>query len=230
MRYVYCHPLFDERKCAHRFSYQLKNTFQAAGLTLERFDYRGTGEGAGDFKDVSLETLRRDISQQVNGDKICLIGLRLGASLALDYCIRNPGAVRKMVLLEPIVNGAQYIDYLYRKQHIKDLITGKSPGMSRDNGYINIEGHKTNIHFLEQIQNIDLIDTAKENPGENSILIVQIANHSRVDPEIACLAKRLEGSAKRVNFESVNIPIFWERLPCADYSKLTERILRWCCD
>ena len=97
-------------------NYQLKNTFLTAGLTLERFDYRGTEEAAGEFKDISLETLRQDILQQVNGDKICLVGLRFGANLALDYCVRNPGAVRKLVLLEPIVNGAQYIDYLYRKQ------------------------------------------------------------------------------------------------------------------
>ena len=230
MRYVYCHPLFDERKCAHRFSYQLKNTFLAAGQTLERFDYRGTGEAAGEFKDVSLETLRRDISQQANGDRICLVGLRLGASLALDYCVCNPGAVRKLVLLEPIVNGAQYTDYLYRKQHIKDLMTGKSAGIPRDNGYVNIEGYKTNIHFLEQIKNIDLIDMAKENLKENSVLVVQISNHTKIDPEIAGLAKRLEDSAKRINFENVEMPIFWERLPCADYTKLTEKILRWCCD
>jgi hypothetical protein len=222
--------LFDERKCAHRFSYQLKNTFQAAGLILERFDYQGTGEAAGDFKDVTIATLRQDVSQQANGDKICLIGLRFGASLALDYSVRKSGSVQKLVLLEPIVNGAQYVDYLYRKQHIKDLMTGKSAGTPRDNGYVNIEGYKTNVHFLEQIKNIDLIETAKENIGEKPILIVRISNHSKIDPEIAGLAKRLEGSSKQTHFESVNIPIFWERLPCADYTKLTERILRWCCD
>ena len=168
MRYVYCHPLFDERKCAHRFSYQLKNTFRAAGLTLERFDYQGTGEAAGDFKDVSLETLREDVNQKVNGKEICLIGLRLGASLALDYCSRNFGTVQKLVLLEPIVNGAQYVDYLYRKQHIKDLMTGKSVAIPQDNGYVNIEGYKTNIHLIEQIENLDLIETAKENLKESS--------------------------------------------------------------
>jgi hypothetical protein len=230
MRYIYCHPLFDERKCAHRFSYQLKNTFLAAGLTLERFDYRGTGEAAGDFKDISLETLRRDVSQQANGDKICLIGLRLGASLALDYSVRNSEAVRKMVLLEPIVNGAQYVDYLYRKQHIKDLMTGKSVGIPRDNGYVNIEGYKTNVHFLEQVKSLDLIEKAKENLPKSSVLIIQISNYSKIDPEIAVLAKQLESSAKQIIFKNVNMPIFWERLPCSDYIKLTEIISRWCRD
>ena len=230
MRYVYCHPLFDERKCAHRFSFQLKNTFLAAGLTLERFDYRGTGEATGDFEDVTLETLCQDISQQANGDKICLIGLRLGASLAFDYCAYSSGSVRKVVLLEPIVNGSQYVDYLYRKQHIKDLMTGKSAGVLRENGYVNIEGYKTNVHFLEQIENMDMIETAKENLTESSVLIIQISNNSKIDPEIAGLAKRLECSAKHAHFENVDVPIFWERLPCVDYTKITEIISRWCRD
>ncbi len=229
MRYMYCHPLFDERKCAHRFSYQLKNSFQAAGLTLERFDYRGTGEAAGDFKDVSLETLCEDVKRQANGDKICLIGLRFGASLALDYCARNAGSVRKLVLLEPVINGAQYVDYLHRKQHIKDLITGKSVGTLRDNGYINIEGYKTNIRFIEQIENLDMIETAKKHPAGSSVLIVQISNNLKVDPEIAGLAKRLQRTSKQTRVENMEMPIFWERLPCADYTKLTEIVLRGCC-
>ena len=77
---------------------------------------------------------------------------------------------------------------------------------------------------------MDLISTAKENLKESSVLIVQISNHLKVDPEIAGLAKRLKGSAKQTYFENVDVPIFWERLPCADYTKLTEKILRWCRD
>ena len=227
MRYVYCHPLFDERKCAHRFSYQLKITFQAAGLILERFDYRGTGEAAGEFKDVSLETLRQDASQQVGDSKICLIGLRFGASLALDYCSHTSGIVQKLVLLEPIVNGARYVDYLYRKQHIKDLMTGKSADCLCDNGYVNIEGYKTNSHFIKQIEDLDLIDISEENLSGSSILIIQISNHSKIDPEIAILAKKLEGLTKQTHFENMQMPTFWERLPSADYSKLTQTILRW---
>ena len=228
MRYVYCHPLFDERKCAHRFSFQLRNAFQAGGLTLERFDYRGTGEAGGEFADVLLETLREDVVTQVSGNEVCLIGLRFGASLAIDYCTRGLGPVRNLVLLEPIVNGAKYVDYLYRKQHIKDLMTGGSAGKLRDEGYVNLEGYKTNVRFIEQIKSLDFVETAGKCTVGSEIFIVQISNRSRIDPEIANLARLLESPSRKVLVENVELPVFWERVPSTDYARLTHKVLEWC--
>lgn len=230
MRYVYCYPLFDERKCAHRFSYQLKNTFQEAALTLERFDYRGTGEATGRFADVSLETLREDVATQIGGDEVCLIGLRFGASLALDYCARSTRAVRNLVLLEPIVDGAKYIDYLYRKQHIKNLITGKAADELRDEGYDNLEGYKTSVRLIEQIKNLNLVEITRQHALVNSVFIVHISNCSKVDPEIAGLGRVLKAPTEHLLFENVEMPDFWERIPSIDYAKLTRKVLEWCHD
>lgn len=228
MRYIYCHPLFDERKCAHRFSFQLKNAFQAAGLTLERFDYRGTGEALGEFADVSLETLREDVASQVGGDEVCLVGLRFGASLAFDYCAGGAGPVRNLVLLEPIVDGAEYVDYLYRKQRIKDLMTGKDFAELQDKGYVNFEGYKTSIKFIEQIKNFHQVKMAREYAVENSIFIVQISKRSKFAPKIASLTKLLESSARQVFVENAEVPMFWERIPSTDYTELTGKVLGWC--
>ncbi|MCX5638226.1 MAG: hypothetical protein NTX52_11130 [Planctomycetota bacterium] len=230
MRYVYCHPLFDERKCAHRFSYQLKNTFQKVGLTLERFDYHGTGEAAGEFADVSLQSLLEDIVTQVGSSEVCLIGLRFSASLAFDFCARGSGQVRNLILLEPIIDGAQYLDYLYRKQHIKDLMTGKYSCELQEKDYVNLEGYKTSIKFTEQIKNFHLLEIAREYPVKSSIYIVQISNQSKVDPKITDMAELLKTSAKQVLVDSVRLPIFWERIPATNYTELTQKVLRWCCE
>ena len=112
--------MFDERKCAHRFSYCLKSAFEQAGLTLERFDYRGTGEAAGEFADVSMDSIREDMSDHLENDRVCLIGLRFGATIAYEYAARFPAIVHKLVLIEPIINGSDYVDYLKRKQHSND--------------------------------------------------------------------------------------------------------------
>lgn len=220
MRYVYCHPLFDERKCAHRFSYDLQNALEKAGLTLQRFDYRGTGEAKGRFEDVSLDTLQADVEVHINGDETCLIGLRFGATLALNYTAAHPETIKKLVLLEPIIDGAEYVDYLHRKQHIKDLMTGESVDKLRENGFVNIEGYKTSVLFLDQIKNMNPSAT----PPKCPVLIVQISNNSKIEPEIMGLKEQLE----RPKIEIINLPIFWERIPISDYSKLTDIILRWC--
>ncbi|MHC4741739.1 MAG: alpha/beta hydrolase family protein [Planctomycetota bacterium] len=230
MRYVYCHPLFDERKCAHRFSYQLQQTFQAAALDLERFDYRGTGEAPGEFADISLETLREDVVAQIRGDEVCLIGIRFGASLALDYCVRGTGMVSKLVLLEPVIDGTEYVDYLRRKQHIKNLMTGKSAEELKEAGYDNIEGFKTSVRFIEQINNLNLTNLAGEYALSNSVFIVHISNSAHVDQRTSTLGELLEPSAEQVLVESLQMPVFWERIPSADYAGLTEKVLGWCRD
>lgn len=230
MRYVYCHPLFDERKCAYRFSYQSRNAFESAGLNLERFDYRGTGEAEGEFENVSIETLHEDLERQINGDEVSLIGLRFGATLALEYCSRNPESVRNLVLLEPVIDGAAYVDYLHRKQHIKDLMTGKSALELQDNVYINIEGYKTKRHFIKQIESLDLTEMLPIKAINTSVLIVQIPKQSQIKPEITHLAELLTNSTKQIYIENIDTPTFWERIPISDYSKLTKKVLRWCCD
>lgn len=229
MRYVYCHPLFDERKCAHRFSFRLSSAFSAAGLTLERFDYRGTGEASGEFADVLLQSLRDDVSRCVDGETICLIGTRFGASLALDYCAHGRGSVSRLVLIEPIVDGAAYIDYLYRKQRIKDLMTGGSSDELRDEGYQNVEGYKTSVRLIGQIRDLDLLDVAGKHPVTSSVFIAQVSRRSAVRREIVNLARALKSSAREVLVENVEAPMFWERIPIADYTELVEKVLGWCC-
>jgi hypothetical protein len=133
-----------------------------------------------------------------------------------------------LVLLEPITNGAEYVDYLYRKQHIKDLMTSKSVSELRDKGYVNLEGYKTNVRFIEQIESLNFVEMAREHTVGSSVFIVQISNRSKIDPEIASLAKLLESSARRVLVENVELPMFWERVPSTDYAELTRKVLEWC--
>lgn len=228
MRYIYCHPLFDERKCAHRFSFQLKQAFTSDGSILERFDYRGTGEAEGEFADVSLESLREDIAQYTGGREACLIGVRFGASLAFDYCIHRLGPVRNLVLLEPIIDGAEYVDYLYHKQHIKDLMTGGFAAKLRDKGYENLEGYKTSIDFIEQVRKFSLVAMAKDCSVKNFVSIVQISNRPEINSRTNALANLLEDSAEQVLVETVKLPVFWERIPDTDYAELTRKVLEWC--
>ena len=61
IRYIFLNSLFDERKCSHRFSYELKCSFKESGKQLERPDYFGTGEASGEFCQLDMETLKADV-------------------------------------------------------------------------------------------------------------------------------------------------------------------------
>ena len=229
IRYIYCHPLFDERKCAHRFSYELALAFSQTGHKIERFDYTGTGEDKGEFVDVTLDSLRSDLARYLtDGDELCLIGLRLGASLALEYCLKQQSRIIKLVLLEPIIKGDEYVDYLLRKQRIKDLMTGNSQDHSKNPAYYNIEGFKTGVQFVNQLKGFDLLEIACNAKTVPDVLIVQISQRSKIDPRLSRLAGCLESHAGGVQVRSVAMPSFWERIPIADYQPLTKIVTEYC--
>jgi len=228
MRYVYCHPLFDERKCAHRFSWQLNNIFQKHGHRLERFDYTGTGEAPGRFADLTLDSVRREIERHIDRQPVCLVGTRFGAGLAFEYCVRNCGTVQKLALVEPIIDGGQYLDYLRRKQHIKNLMTGTSKPAPSDNGFENIEGYKTNNRFVEQLKNFNLLETARKSSFKCPVLIVKISKTRRLDTKTAAFAELLDRPPNRLRVEIFDLPQFWQRIPDRDYTKLARIISRHC--
>jgi len=227
MRYVYCHPLFDERKCSHRFSYQLKKSFQQKGVNLERFDYRGTGEARGQFSNVTWDTLREDIRRFVDDDNLSLIGLRLGGTLALDYCLQYHENVKNLVLIEPIIIGADYAQYLRRKQHIKDLMTAGSSAELNEKGFENIEGFKTSSRLIKQIQKINLLEQPKNTVLKTRIIVIHISNRKRPVNTLEHFLKILSNITTEVSIQTVNSPVFWERLPNADYNKITKRVCKW---
>jgi pimeloyl-ACP methyl ester carboxylesterase len=228
MRYVYCHPLFDERKCSHRFSFQLSETFKQRGLILERFDYQGTGEAEGIFADVTVETLKKDLHKQVGDQEVSLIGLRFGATLAFDYLFSNPGNVKNLILIEPVIEGFDYIEYLFQKQRVKDLMTGIHQKASTENGFYNIEGYKTSFVLIEQLRKFSLVKLAEEFVGKKDFLFVQVTSFSGINTKYNFLKNLLKKNGNSVTILLSKLPPFWERLPLTDYSELTNRLSEYC--
>ena len=227
MRYIYCHPLFDERKCGHRFSYQLARAFERYGLELERFDYQGTGEARGSFCNVTIDSLRKDLKEMAGNNSACIIGTRLGATIAFDYCCQNQNNVSKLVLIEPIVNGPNYVEYLFRKQRLKDMMTGNSINFLHEKGFVNLEGYKTNDAFLDQIRRINLLQLQKQLKTE-SVFIIQVSACGKLCVDYDLFASDLHKNGKSVCVECFDLPAFWERIPEGDYCASNEKILEWC--
>ena len=227
MRYIYCHPLFDERKCAHRFSYRLSKAFEKNNLRLERFDYHGTGESDGEFYDVTVNSLRNDLQRIVGGDRVCLIGTRFGATIAFDFCCQSESDVHALILIAPVVNGQSYAEYLFRKQRLKDMMTGNASESVHQDGFCNLEGYKTNSAFIEQVRQLHL-NKAANRIKVDTVFVIQISASSRIDSEYDLLAEHLKKSGTQACVEVFTLPVFWERIPDGDYSIVTEKIVEWC--
>jgi pimeloyl-ACP methyl ester carboxylesterase/acyl carrier protein len=110
-----CYPMGAEYIRSHRAYHQLATHLARAGFPVLRFDFLGCGDSAGEAEEGGLSQWLSDIATAIGEVKersglqqICLIGLRLGASLAL-----LSGAEREdvtgVVLWEPIINGKAYL-------------------------------------------------------------------------------------------------------------------------
>lgn len=80
-----------------------------------RFDYRGTGDSAGDAELASLNAWSSDVAAAIEelqaitpSRTVALVGLGVGASLACRVAASNPG-IDLVVLWSPVVDGARYL-------------------------------------------------------------------------------------------------------------------------
>src|SRR5947207_597585 len=87
---VICNPLGDDLCRAHRPLRHLAERLAAGGFPVLRFDYRGTGDSAGDEREPArvagwLGDIARAVEElraRAGVSRVSLVGLRAGATLA----------------------------------------------------------------------------------------------------------------------------------------------------
>jgi uncharacterized protein len=110
---VICHPFGQEYLRAYRSLQQLAVRLAAAGFHTLRFDYFGCGDSAGEDHEGRLQRWRADIAAAIeeiealsSSSRVALVGLRLGATLALSTA--GP-SVQRLVLWDPVLDGRRYL-------------------------------------------------------------------------------------------------------------------------
>lgn len=116
---VLCYPFGQEYMRAHRAFRQLAFILSSKGYHVLRFDYRGTGDSAGDVQGLCASDWLQDIESAVQELKdmtgisgVALVGLRLGALLAgIVACRRRD--INTLVLWDPLISGAAFLAELH---------------------------------------------------------------------------------------------------------------------
>ncbi|SEA99142.1 serine aminopeptidase domain-containing protein [Variovorax sp. YR216] len=122
-----CMPIGQEAIRAHRLFRVLSDRLARSGTAVLRFDYHGTGDSPGDDLSGELEGWRRDVCtaheelrRRVGGRRILWLGARLGASAAVLAAKSGHCDPARLILWDPIIDGARYIDSL-RASHVDAL-------------------------------------------------------------------------------------------------------------
>lgn len=149
---VLCSPFGQESIRAHRTYLQLALRLSRVGFHVLRFDYYGCGDSAGETEDgnigewvQSISTAIAEMRTRATRHKVCLFGLRLGATLAM-----MAGAPRSdvdaLILWDPVIDGESYLADL-RQMHRERL--GKFRSAVSSEASPNASTDLLGLHFSE---------------------------------------------------------------------------------
>lgn len=224
-----CSPHGHEYTRAHRAFRFLAERLASAGFPTLRFDYRGCGDSALDDDGGDLDLWAEDIAAATNllrdksgSSRVCAVGLRLGASLALRAQASQP-LFESLVLWDPIISGGEHLSELSR-QH-RDMMRS-IPGVgswSGDEGRLSeLLGFTYSSSLQNQLRSLDLSDDRTN--GTTNLLLLQTA-----DEEATGLDQQLVLRAPRLDNTRVQDPRIW--MEDADKAMIPQRgmqaVVQW---
>jgi len=119
---VICPPLFSDYMRTQVALRELAISLAERGQHVLRLDYRGTGDSFGDLSEVAVSDWVEDIAmavregRELTGSSIVrLLGVRAGALLACRS-VGSSTDVQRLVLWDPVPDGAVYLQVLHRIQ------------------------------------------------------------------------------------------------------------------
>jgi len=228
---LFCHASGSEFVNSYRAVSFAAHRFAAAGFSTLRFDYYGTGDSQGDSIDSDLsgweadiEAAMEELRELARVKSVALFGLRLGATLAARVAARAPAAVSRLILWDPVVDGAQYVEALSAKTRLR--MSGaklERTGASEPAGSRELDGLRVTPFFVSALRAIDRYPAPSELLARTLVVQTLVDRPARAPPA-APNGATPEGSAHLASFD----PAPWVNDPGAALPLNTlEQIIEW---
>jgi alpha-beta hydrolase superfamily lysophospholipase len=192
--------------------------FVDAGFPVLRFDYYGCGDSSGEAQQGSITRWVDDVSTAVSElrartgmSRVCVVGLRLGATLAALAGSRRED-FESLVLWEPVVNGKGYLKELVALHKEMLRFRPRPKRSNKSQAYIEVLGFPLSRFLHAQIEELDLAKIA-DKPAAR-VLIMKTA---QTDGESG-LKQHLAHNQTQVEQQVLEAPEIW--LPTPDGSLL----------
>lgn len=205
-----CYPLGHEYLQFHRSYRQLARHLTASGFAVLRFDYFGCGDSAGDDGQGGIDcwlhnikAARAELRSKAGCGRICLVGARLGATLAM-LAVSQHGGGDAMVLWDPVISGKTYLEEMFaahremlRRCHVR---VKERPS---DETMIELLGFSYRRSFLRELEAVDLL--AVQKCGARRALLIQ----SQEEPSQIDLLKHMRGMDCGVEHHCLDTSPIW---------------------
>lgn len=133
-------PFGEEMNKSRRMMALQAQALAGQGYAVLLMDLYGCGDSDGELRDASWDGWKNDLAiachwlRERSGVPVSLLGLRLGALLALDFLNDRDGpgdAIAQLVMWQAVLNGSQFLTQFFRLRLANEMLSGKSaPGGS----------------------------------------------------------------------------------------------------
>jgi len=171
---VICKPFGFEAMSAHLSVRAFAEMAAELGIPTLRFDYGGSGdsadlEPAADQLDAWLRDVIaaiRELQSRTGVERVCLLGIRLGALLAVLAASRAP-QVKALIAVAPVLSGKRYIRELRTFElaaaQTQASLAGapqQTPSLDAElagAGHLEVSGFFLNAKTISALQQVDLL-------------------------------------------------------------------------
>lgn len=182
---VYIHPFGEEMNKARRMAAVQSRALAKTGYAVLQIDLFGCGDSSGDAGQANWQLWKEDVAlairwlAQHTSAPISLWGLRLGALLALDVARSSGNAIEKIILCQPVLDGANYLTQILRLR-----LAGEMLGAEKNSGTaglrqtlaageaIEIAGYELSPALAAALDSLDAADIVLCNSAVHWIEIV----------------------------------------------------------
>lgn len=175
--WLYVHPFAEELNKSRRMAALQGRALAQSGFAVLQIDLYGCGDSAGDFGDASWQAWLGDLHlasawlASETGSRPGLWGLRLGASLAVDYASSASTPPERLLLWQPVCQGTQYLRQFLRLKVAGDALeqnAGAGVTAMRqsllDGTALEIAGYQLPPVLAQKIDALDLCSLAPHMP------------------------------------------------------------------
>ncbi|HCE43425.1 MAG TPA: hypothetical protein DET40_07740 [Lentisphaeria bacterium] len=238
--FLFCHPLFEEKKASHRVLVELARKLADTGHASLMLDLRACGDSEGNVQDFIpsnwLEDIRSGMSclqKRFQNPRISLLGIRFGAALAVQFATREHG-IEDLILIDPVVQGQAYLNEVLQQKYIREMMTfGEArsdvDAMSAElgkNGKLDIDGTMISSGFFDEVKAIDI--ERQDLSSLKRMLLIQQSPRKSLLPVYEIIQRKCHDGNVNLEISLLTVPPFWKAVDMADSETVCKTILAWC--
>jgi exosortase A-associated hydrolase 2 len=232
---VYFHPFAEEMNKSRRMAALQSRRLAQRGYAVLQMDLYGCGDSSGDFGDASWDIWKEDaalavqyVKQRVSGP-VWLWGLRLGATLALDFARGSAERFEGYLLWQPVASGEAYMTQFLRLQVANDMLAGSEKTTTqrlREDlqaaGMLEIAGYRLSRRMADAVDALRLSDLAPRDEAPVCWLEVVSGAAGSVPPASRRVADAWAARGRTPEIRTVAGEPFWHTTEIAECAALID--------